>query len=469
MAFSRDPSRPRRRWRHRLLIAFNILLATIIIAGVGSYGYTRWRFDQIRKLDFGSVLRGDDGPKAPMNVLLVGSDSRAALAPGQAKSYGSAAEVTGQRSDTIMILHIDPKAQRAAILSLPRDLWVTIAEINTKQRINTAFDAGPARLIKTINNDFGIPIDHYVEVDFDGFKGMVDAVGGVQVRFDAPARDKMSGLNVPNAGCVALSGDQALAYVRSRHYESYERGRWVTDPRSDFSRIDRQQDFIRRMLRKAIRNGARNPVTLNSLISNGVKNVTIDKGFSLNDITRLGRRFQSLDPSQVEMMTLPTKAANVGGADVLLPKEPDAKQTIDRFLNGPPKPVDKGKASAIPPSSISIRVLNGSSVSGQANDAGGELKDIGFVVTSTGNYRSGASKTVIRYGNGQKDKAEVLAAYVNGDVDIVQDSTIRGVDLLLITGSNFSGISKPDAPKASTTTAPSSKSTSTTAAAEQEC
>jgi len=165
----------------------------------------------------------------------------------------------------MMVLHIDPKQGQAAILSIPRDLWVDIN--GSKDRINTSFaQGGPQLLIKTIQDDLGIQINHYAAIDFSGFQNAVDTVGGLKMYLDAPARDAKSGLDLPTAGCVPLDGFQALAYVRSRYYESYEAGHWVSDPTSDFGRIKRQQDFIRRMLKKAVASGVSNPLTLNRLI-----------------------------------------------------------------------------------------------------------------------------------------------------------------------------------------------------------
>src|SRR5262249_4937567 len=181
------------------------------------------------KLHFStSVLHrgGNDDPGQPMNVLLVGSDNRADLtgadaARNQRDENGNL--VTGQRSDTIMVVHVDPRSTKATILSIPRDLWVPIYGTNHSGRINEAYNGGgvqgASRLIKTITTNLGIPIDHYAEVDFVGFKKMVSAVGGVPIYIAAPARDKYSDLNIPQAGCITLTGDQALAWVRSRHFQ----------------------------------------------------------------------------------------------------------------------------------------------------------------------------------------------------------------------------------------------------------
>lgn len=157
----------------------------------------------------------------PVNFLVVGSDSRACIDPnaedaGQFLDKGD----TGNQSDTIMVLRVDPGTNAAAILSFPRDLFVKLAGTNRSAKINAAFAGGnPSRLIQTIEQNFAVPIDHYVQIDFCAFKNIVDAVGGIKIAFEYPARDTNSGLWVPDAGCVALDGTNALRYARSRYFE----------------------------------------------------------------------------------------------------------------------------------------------------------------------------------------------------------------------------------------------------------
>lgn len=464
-----SPPKPRRSWKRRALIGFNIFLAVILIAGIAGFGYVKWRFGQISKIDLSAVLNNEDEGGDEMTILLVGSDSRANQSAEDNKKFGSASKVGGQRSDTIMLLHIDPKTKQAAVLSLPRDLLVTIADTKGKDKINSAFNGGPDRLIKTIKQNFNIPIDHYVQVDFEGFKGIVDSLGGVQVPFSAPARDwgfdaasgttrNLSGLDIREAGCINLDGTQALGYVRSRHYQSFEGGRWVSDPQSDITRIQRQQDFIRRVIRKAISKGSTNPVTLNNLIANGVKHVEIDDTFGLSDMTKVARRFQPLDPSKVQMMTMPNKpSATVKGAlDV---KQPDAQRTIDQFL-GKTQAEDDTSAN-VPVETISARVLNGSGVSGAASQTANELSGIGFVRGGVGDARP-ATTTTIRYATGNKAKADTLRKYIGGEVNLVQDSTIKGVDVILTLGRSFTGLTDPNNPSPTTTAPPETTTTSTT-------
>jgi LCP family protein required for cell wall assembly len=457
--------RPPRRWPRRLLIGLNIFVALCLLAAASGYLYIRHQTDKFGRTNLCSVLRrcGDDVAGAPMNVLLVGSDTRSTLSKAEQKRYGTDNAVGGQRSDTILILHIDPKQTKASMLSIPRDLYVPIAGTNTQARINSAFDAGPERLVQTINDALGIQIDHYAEVDFASFQGIVNVIGPIKVYFPAPARDDLSGLHQKISGCVPLFGDSALAYVRSRHFELYENGKWHADPTGDLGRIQRQQDFIRRLMKEAIRKGARNPLKLNALINKAAPTITLDKSFSTKDILRVGQRFKSLEPDQVEMLTIPTVPANVAGAAVLRLKQPDAQEVIDRFNGRQPAPgvTVPGAVPTVPPGSIRVRVLNGTGTEGQASEVAGSLSKQGFTVAGTGqadSYRYIAP--VIRYGKGQLDKAKVLQSYIQGGAQLREDLTLRGIDLVFVTGAQFKGVANPNG--TTSTTAPS-KTTSTTA------
>ncbi|HET7720680.1 MAG TPA: LCP family protein, partial [Acidimicrobiales bacterium] len=347
-----------------------------------SYFYFRHQLSRLTKLDIPG-LASDDETGNVMNVLMVGSDSRENTTGYVADATGKGDEGTdGQRSDTIMILHVDPKEQKAAILSIPRDLYVPIPG-HGKDKVNSAFSAGgPQLLIRTIKEALGIEINHYVEVDFTGFERIVDTIGGVKVYTDYPARDEMTGLDLPLAGCNEVDGYQALAFVRSRYYETYERGRWVSGANSDIDRIARQQDFIRRIMKKAVSSGLGNPLTLNRLISIGVSNVRVDQAMSTKDITTLAKRFRSIDPDTVDMLTLPTSDGFAGDAAIQLLDTHRAQEFIDR-LNGikaPPPP-----SSSVQPADVAVAVLNGNGGAAVASTTAASLAQAGFKVTSTGN------------------------------------------------------------------------------------
>jgi LCP family protein required for cell wall assembly len=460
-----------RAWPRRVLIGLNIFIALCLNATASGYGYLRWRFGQIDKINLGSILRngGDDDPGNPTNVLLVGSDTRENVTAAESKKFGTSKDVGGKHSDTIMILHADPRAEKAAILSIPRDLYVTIAGTGRRDRINTAIQAedGERRLIETIRQELGIQIDHYAEVDFYGFRGIVSSVGGVTIPFTSPARDTVTGLKVPTAGCVELDGDQALAYARSRHYQSYESGRWRTDPTGDLGRISRQQNFIRRMMKQAIGQGIRNPIKANSIIGTATKYVKIDNTLSTADIRRLAGRFKSLAPEAVDMLSLPVSDLTVKatGAAVLELKEPEAQAMIDRFNGIVETPETPAALPKVIPGSIRVRVLNGTGQGGQASKASLGLQKAGFSISGTGDAPTFKyTRSLVRYGTGQRDKALVLQAYVDGGAQIVEDSKLVGGDLQLVTGSSFVGIRTPGTtprPGATTTTtgAPSKAAT----------
>lgn len=420
-----------------------IVLVTALVAVALGFGYTQWRFGQIGKLGLDDVLSLGRGGE--MNVLLVGSDGRDELSPEDVKKYGSASKVPGQRSDTIMLLHVDSKNEKASVLSLPRDLYVSIPG-NGKGKINSSFSlGGPDLLIRTIKQNFNIDIDHYAQVNFESFEGLVNAVDGVSIPVTSPIRDydtearrNQSGLNIQSTGCVSLSGEQALAYVRSRHYQYFDGGRWRSDPSGDLGRINRQQDFIRRLLHKGV-DKAKNPATLNSLLATGVQNVQLDDNFGLSDITKLAKRFKSLDPSQVEMMTIPNTGTSIDGVSYQVIDEEQKQATIDRFLG-----VNQPAVTGIPASSINVRVLNGSGKTGAAADAADGIRALGYLVAGSGNNDANVAKTTIRYGTDQKEKAETLATALGGDIKLQADDEIEGADVVLIIGSEFAGV--PGAP-----------------------
>jgi len=422
-------------WPLRLLKGAIVLLTVCVLLAGAGYAYLRHQLGKIDRLS----IPGLDESGDVMNVLLVGSDSRENVTGDLAETTGKG-QVSGQRSDTMMVLHVDPNQSKAAIFSIPRDLYLPISGTDYSDRVNTAFSlAGAPGLIATIEEALGFPINHYVEIDFTGFRDIVNAVGGVKVYFPSPVRDEVSGLYVDDPGCVSLNGDAGLAFVRSRNYQTLEAGEWQTDPTADLGRIQRQQDFIRRMLRKAVSSGLSNPITLNRLVGIGVRDVKLDDQMSTGDIVRLARRFKSLDADTVDMLTFPTEPADIGGASVLLLKEEEAQPYIDR-LNGIGPP-DDAAAGASRPSDIRVRVLNGYGADGVATEASVDLTTVGFNVADRGDADSyNYSATVIRHAPGAEAKADVLNQFVDGGAVIEEDSSLRTVDVTLVLGSDYTGI-----------------------------
>ncbi|MEY2959712.1 MAG: hypothetical protein RLZZ01_2280, partial [Actinomycetota bacterium] len=250
------------------------------------------------------------------NFLIVGADNNVCTVEGAAVDDDRIG--LGERSDTIMIWRANPSADQLAVLSLPRDLYVDVAG-GRKARINSAYERNdPTRLIETIDRNFGIPIDHYVQVDFCAFQRLVDAVGGVAVPFDAPTRDRASGLFVPEAGCVTLRGEQALAYVRSRKYQ-YEdppgSDNWVTDGTSDFGRIGRQQDFLRRVVSKVIADGLYSPRIATAIIETNRQYLVVDTGLTLRRMLEFANTLRRLDPTEITTFRVESRTATTDSGD----------------------------------------------------------------------------------------------------------------------------------------------------------
>jgi LCP family protein required for cell wall assembly len=436
--------RPRKSGAKRLLVGLNIFVAVCLLGAAGVYGYVKWRFGQINRVSIADLV-GGSGSSQPMTILVVGSDSRAGIKSGQdLKTFGSQAVTAGQRSDTIMLVHLDPATRSASLLSIPRDLFVQIPGTTRRDRINTTFDTGPDLLVRAIHDDLGIEINHYVEVDFNSFRGVVNAVGAVHVYFPTPARDTFSGLNITTPGCYGLNGEMALEYVRARHYQYYQNGSWHSEGLSDLARIKRQQDFVRKVAKKAVASGLTSPLKLNGVIGSLTTNLTVDSAFHQSEMLNLARRYRSFNPDLLQTATLPTNPAVIGGADVLLLDQAAAQQAIDAFLGTAPPSAGPG-IPAVPtnvsPGEVTVKVLNGSGRSGQAASVSSALRQSGFVVTGTGNADSARYiQSVIRYAPNQETQARFLQSLVIGGAQLLPDSTLVGTHLALITGSSYSGL-----------------------------
>lgn len=293
-------------------------MPVLLLLAVGLLGLRAWRaYRGIERVDLSGVLDPVTGDA--VNYLLVGSDSRDALDPDV--PVGGRTTVTGKRSDTIILLRVTPDGAR--MMSIPRDLWVTIASTGKQGRINGAYNAGPSNLVRTVKDNLRVPVNHYIEVGFDSFVGVVDALGGVTIDFPHPATDTHSGLFVDTAGPVTLDGRQALAYARSRHYTETIDGKEVTDPTADLGRQERQQQFLRTALGAV--GGSRNPLELIAVTEALSSGLVLDDSIGAFDLFDLARRLSATDP---ESVLLPTKGARKSGASVLVLDEPEAERVL---------------------------------------------------------------------------------------------------------------------------------------------
>jgi LCP family protein required for cell wall assembly len=251
-----------------------------------------------------------------------------------AADFGSAAEVAGQRSDVVQLWRVTPSTSSIQIISIPRDTVVTmlggdVSQFGQYNRINSSFNTGADQLLKTIQANFGIPINHVVELDFAGFEDAVTALGGVYLDFNYPAKDAYSGLNITTTGCQLVTGFQALAVARARHYEYFKDGYWQYDGTSDFGRIQRQDVFIRALI-AAAKSKETNPVRVIDFLNSLHEGISLDHGFSTSEVIGLFETYHSFNPAGLEAETLPTLAANgfEDLGDVLTVEQPAAQQML---------------------------------------------------------------------------------------------------------------------------------------------
>jgi LCP family protein required for cell wall assembly len=342
----------RRRWstKRKIAVSLAAVAGLVVFAAVAGYGYVRYQFDQVPRLACRACVHA--GPGEPYNILVIGSDSRSGNTGQAASSFGMASTVGGQRSDTIKIIRIDPDAGTAKVLSIPRDTYVTTSGLapdsglTGAEKINAAFNNGPEALIETIQNTFGIPISHWIVIDFIGVIDAVKALGGIRLDFNYPVRDDYdgvneSGLQIASAGCQDLDGSATLSLSRSRNYQYYRAGEWHLDPGSDLSRIERQNTIIEAMMAKA--RTTYNPFTLQSLIDTVRDNVVIDNNLTLGMIYELAERYHAFSPSSLQTWTLPTvgQSGTPAGDVELVTTAPadDYVDTVTRFLGGPGGPI----------------------------------------------------------------------------------------------------------------------------------
>jgi LCP family protein required for cell wall assembly len=307
-------------------VALAIALAVLLVlVGLG-VGYTAWRVGQVHRVAVDGLVPAGSG--SPQNILVVGTDSRAGESASAAAHFGSAQQVTGQRSDVIIVVHVDPAHGKVSLLSVPRDLFVPIAGTGSSNRINVALGESPSVLVKTVEHALGVTINHYAEETFSGLQGLTDAVGGVCMNFPYPARDgsptgtgNESGLNIPTAGKHVLNGAMALALVRSRYYQYESGGRWHPEGTGDIGRTVRQHEYLRALLSKAVHASSHNPFTANAFVGKAVHNVSVDNSFTGLGMVRLALHLRSVKPGAIPSWTLPYRAVNnyKGYGDVLFP------------------------------------------------------------------------------------------------------------------------------------------------------
>ncbi len=460
----------RLRWRRVAVIAAG--LCVIVIATVAVIGSVL--FGQIHRVNIrltappSSTLTG--GPTATStaapsvvptptsapgseNFLLMGSDSRD-FAGGQAYNVapGSAAFVTGQRSDVVMLVHIPAGTAKATVVSFPRDSWVSLpAYVDTKNvthpavhaKLNAAFSIGGAPLlVATMEQLTGLHIDHFASVNFPGFQGMVNALGGIDVCVATTRHDTNSG-DFLTAGEHHINGVQALALVRDR--ESF--------PNQDLERIRDQEYFLSVMLRKVLSAGTlTNPLKLTEFLNVATKSLTVDSGLSLGDMRKLASRFSHLDPTHVNFLTAPIANANYRATSSVYGNLPQDNVELDPagmaalfagFADDATSPTASATPSVLPasPSDVQVSVENGTGRTDLARITATQLQAIGFHIGVVGDAAATAI-TTISYGPTELAAAEALQAHVPNAT--LNPATSAGIVLTL--GADFTSASSASVP-----------------------
>jgi LCP family protein required for cell wall assembly len=350
------------------------------------------------------------------HVLVTGSDSRENLSRRQQQQLSVGRATGGVRTDTIFVLSI--KGGRAAMLAFPRDLFVARCD-GSQGRINAATGiGGQSCLVETVSSASGLPIRHAIQIDFRGFRDVVDAVGGVGVCLDRAIQDRDAGIDLPK-GCQTLDGRDALGYVRVRKIDN------------DLERIKRQQQFLKALAGEiATPSTVLNPIRLYGTAGAVGGALRADEGLSSLDLVRLGLGARGLASGRIASETVPATDAFIGGASVLQITQPQADAVFEQFRTGEIfEQLDGG--ATVAPEDVEVVVLNGAGVTGLAATTAEELRARGFTVNDIGDAPT-TETTVVRHPPGQEAQAQTVASQApGGDVAIEADDSVDVVTLVL--------------------------------------
>jgi LCP family protein required for cell wall assembly len=394
------------------------------------------------------------GSGEAMNLLLVGSDSRARLTPEQARELHTGS-TPGQNTDTMILVHVPADGTAASFVSFPRDSYVEIPDYGW-DKLNAAYAYGHAEppegadesvrqaagaqlLIRTISKLSGLQIDHYAEVDLLGFFTMANVVGGVEVNLCEAVSDSYSGIDMP-AGKQTISGEQALAFVRQRHGL----------PRGDYDRIVRQQTFIAGMIRKMLdQNVLLDLGKQRELVGAAAQALTVDRSL---DLLGLAGQMQQVTAGNIEFQTVPLVGDERDAQGRFITRLPDLV-TLHAFFADltaepepapePEEPTEPAAPETVDPSAVTVDVFNGSGISGLAAETSAGLAGQGFGAGTTGNADSADyTTTEIRHAAGEQALANTVAAAIPGATVVEADDVPAGHAHLVI-GSDFNGVGQP--------------------------
>lgn len=416
-------------------------LSGVVLLGSGAlWALPNYAASKIKSVDAGTI--GSES-KGALNILVVGVDKRDDLTRRQQNQLHLGREA-GERTDTMMVLHLSEDHKKVTVVSLPRDTWTEIPG-KGPHKINSAYQFGGAKLaVRTVQQATGLRINHYVEVNVLGFIDVVEALGGVTVCTPVAINDPKTKL-VLQPGTRELNGVDALAYARTR-----------ATARSDLDRIDRQQQVISALLSKALSGGTlTNPAKLTGLVNSTLKTLTVDDALSRN-LLGLAGQLKDVSTDDVSFVTVPLADVNfktpTGESAVLWDKQAarDLFRRIgsDQPLSGPTaKPAASGPSSAsaapspspsatpaaltVAPERIAIRVLNGTLITGLGARTKSGLVSAGFLVPSTpgDTAKRDFENTVVRYAAGREDSARTVAAAIPGAE--LKQTDVEGIEVVV--------------------------------------
>jgi LCP family protein required for cell wall assembly len=322
---------PKRRWSapQKILLMVLLLGVVAVFAGYGFLSYTEGKIERIEASDLTSLNTAPIPAGASINFLIVGVDDRSKIPDDWDDTFGN---FSGRRTDVMMIAHVTPESG-IQLLSIPRDLKANIPGHGTN-RVNASYVfGGPDLLVETIQSETGIPIHHYVEIDFAGVGAVVDSLGGVTLDFTYAGRDTTSGFTI-EPGRHTLNGEQAVAYARSRHYEILKSGSWQSTGGGDISRTGRQQEILIALFGQAT--SPSSAFNLPSFLPTFAGQITADEGLTLALMAQLGRDVLSMDSKHIDARTLPVKTAlGEDGRSYVVPID-DTRLVLEAFLAGAP-------------------------------------------------------------------------------------------------------------------------------------
>jgi LCP family protein required for cell wall assembly len=372
----------------------------------------------------------------PQNVLILGSDTRRGLSPEEQAQFGTEDTVAGERSDTIILMHFDTRREKAVVVHFPRDLRVEIPGQGV-DKVNAAYESGGPRLvIRTIREFTGLPIHNYVEVDLAGFQEIVDLLGGVRLCVDRPLHDELAGLDIDRKGCHVLDGDEALAFVRARNIDG--------DIIPDFSRIARQQQFMRAMLNRLVSFGS---LLDSDLVAEALENVRTDERLEGADLIYLGSKLRDLtqdDPTgagSLDFRVVPGDTQEIGAVSYVVPDAEQAEELFRRLEDGRPLgDIGQTLAQTLPsPAVIRVNVLS-TGPSTEAEQARSVLRRAGFIVLEGGPVPPGSGETEILYREGAGPRAHVVAGYFTPGLprEMVSASILGNAEVAVVVGDDWS-------------------------------